>query len=102
VLLWLADFLAASPIGQVDPAVWADRLDTVAAPLLDAFFRFHQEVVAPPPLLTGIDLMHELSLSPSAAIGRILDELLEAQAAGEIRSREEALALAQEIHSTLA
>lgn len=102
VLLWLARFLAASPIGPVDPVAWGHRLDATAAPLLDAFFRHHQQIVSPPPLITGADLMRELALTPGATIGKMLDEVLEAQAAGEIRSREEAIELAREIYAGLA
>jgi hypothetical protein len=43
------------------------------------------------------DLLVELELSPGPEIGRLLEVLREAQAAGEVRTREEALALAERI-----
>jgi len=97
VLLWLARFIATSSTGLVDPVEWSNRLDNVAAPLLDAFFRHHQQIVSPPPFLTGEDLMQELSLPPGPVIGKLLTELLEAQAAGEITSRGDALAHARDM-----
>ena len=101
VILALARFLAEFPsTGMVDPAQWGSLLDEAAAPLLDAFFRHHQQIVSPPPLLTGNDLMEELALSPGPAMGWLIAELLEAQAAGEIRTRGEALALARHLLDT--
>jgi hypothetical protein len=42
-------------------------------------------------LITGNDLMNEFKLAPGKDIGRMLDMIREAQAAGEIHTREEAL-----------
>ncbi len=52
-------------------------------------------VVAPPRLLRGDELMAALELPPGPALGRLLEEIREAQAAGEISTREEALKLAR-------
>jgi hypothetical protein len=58
--------------------------------------RFHEEEsISPPKLIGGDELMAELNLSPGSLIGRLLETLREAQAAGEISNREEALALAR-------
>lgn len=65
--------------------------------LLEHFFRRYTQTIAPPPLLTGDDLIHELGLQPGPAIGRLLEAIREAQAAGEVRSRGAALALARRI-----
>jgi poly(A) polymerase len=48
----------------------------------------------PPRLVTGDDLMRHLDLPPGPLVGRLLDRIEEARAAGEIASREDALALA--------
>jgi poly(A) polymerase len=56
--------------------------------------RWHAQGV-PGPLVTGDDLVRELGLEPGPPVGRLLAELAEAQFAGEIRTREEALALAR-------
>jgi tRNA nucleotidyltransferase/poly(A) polymerase len=102
VLLMLAGYLAAH-WPTVDAQDWGHLLEEVAAPLLDAAFRRHQQVIAPPPLLTGDDLKQHLNLPPGPHIGQITERLLEEQAAGEIRTRSQALRLARrladEIHS---
>jgi len=47
------------------------------------------------PLIGGADLMDLLNLKPSPLIGRLLNAIREAQAVGEVRDRDEALALAE-------
>ena len=47
------------------------------------------------PLVSGNDLMAELGLPSGKRIGELLEAIREAQAAGEIGTREEALALAR-------
>jgi len=93
VLLALADHLATwGP--NLDEECWVQRLE-VAETLLTHWFEHHEETVSPPPLLTGDDLMAELDLEPGPQIGRLLEAVREAQAAGEVRTRQEALALAR-------
>ena len=46
-------------------------------------------------LLTGHDIMNEFRLSPGPAVGRLLRAVSEAEAGGEVRNRQEALALAK-------
>jgi len=88
VLLSLADHLATwGPTLQEKR--WAQRLE-VAEALLFHYFERYNETVVPPPLITGHDLMAELELEAGPAIGRLLETLREAQAAGEVRTREEA------------
>jgi hypothetical protein len=45
--------------------------------------------------VTGHDLMSDLGMSPGPELGRILKELVEAEAAGEVTTREQALCYAQ-------
>ena len=93
VLLSLADHLATwGPNLQEER--WTRRLE-VARGLLSHYFEKHSETIAPPPLLTGRDVMEELGLGPGPEVGRLLELIREAQAAGEVRTREEALALAR-------
>ena len=47
-------------------------------------------------LLNGRDLMEHLGVEPGPLIGQLLETVIEAQAAGEIKTWEEALALAHE------
>jgi putative nucleotidyltransferase with HDIG domain len=59
--------------------------------------RFTDEtVVRPPKLISGRDLMAEFGLEEGHLLGELLEAVREAQAAGEISTREEALALARE------
>jgi poly(A) polymerase len=96
-LLTLADHLATwGPNLQQRERCWARRLE-VAETLIAHYFERHEETVAPPPLVTGRDLMAELGLDPGPEIGRLLEALREAQAAGEVRTRDEALALVRQI-----
>lgn len=69
----------------------------VVATLLEHYFRRYTQTIAPAPLLTGNDLMRELGLQPGPVIGQVLEAIREAQAAGEVRSRSAALALARRI-----
>ena len=56
--------------------------------------RFQDEaVMTPPKLIGGDELMSELGLSPGPRVGELLELIREAQAAGEIATREEALEL---------
>jgi poly(A) polymerase len=56
---------------------------------------------APAPLLRGDDLARELGISPGPELGRLLEELSAARYAGEITSREEALASAHRLIGTM-
>lgn len=90
-LLSLADIL-----GAWGPALpnrhWLQRLDVVTT-LLGTYFD-QMDVVAPPPLVNGHDLMAVLNLPPGPEIGRLLEAIREAQATGEVRTRQAALELA--------
>lgn len=92
-LLTLADYL-----GMVGATLtlhgWIAHIQTVR-PLLEGYFQRRHEVVAPPPLISGRDLMSELGLTPGPVVGRLLRNILEAQATGEITNREQALDLAR-------
>jgi putative nucleotidyltransferase with HDIG domain len=95
VLLSLADHLATwGPNLQEER--WARRLE-VAQTLLTHWFDRYEETVEPPPLVTGGELIAELRLEPGPQVGRLLRALQEAQAAGEVRTREDAMALARRL-----
>jgi poly(A) polymerase len=95
VLLCLADHLATwGP--NLREERWARRLE-VAQMLLTHWFERYDETVCPPSLISGDDLMAELGLESGPKVGRLLRALQEAQAAGEVRTRDEALALLRRI-----
>jgi putative nucleotidyltransferase with HDIG domain len=94
-LLSLADDRATA--GYRDDADGSSRevaeyqalLETVRA-LLDAYFNQQGSVVAPAPLLTGRDLIDQFGLEQGPTIGRLLAGMGEAQATGQVTTREEA------------
>lgn len=95
VLLSLADHVATyGP--TLEPDRWARRLE-VARSLLNHYFQRHGETIAPPALITGSELIEALGIEPGPMVGRLLEAVREAQAAGEVRTREEALALARRL-----
>ncbi len=58
--------------------------------------QYEEQISRPQRLLTGNDLMKALGLPPGPAIGRLLRAIEEAYAAGEIGTRDDALALARQ------
>lgn len=87
VLLALADALAVWGRGLTQTR-WRALLRS-AMGLFKAYFEQPTEIVAPPALLNGHDLI-AMGLQPGPQMGRILEALREAQAAGEITTREAA------------
>jgi len=67
--------------------------------LLNRFFHAVQTVIAPPPMIDGNGLMAELKLKPGKHIGELLEAIREAQASGEVHSREDAITLAKQIEN---
>lgn len=95
-LLSLADTLAT--YGPTMPHdIWAHHLDVVRK-LLQAWWENPDERISPPALISGHDLIDELALEPGPQIGQILEAVREAQASNQIRTREEALDMARELH----
>jgi poly(A) polymerase len=95
LLLSMADHLATH--GQeIDRATWVERLGMIAE-MFETYFSQHAEIVAPPPLVNGNDIMQELGLPPGKQIGVILEAIREAQASGEVLTREEALTVARRV-----
>ena len=88
-LLALADYLGTYGV-VLDSHTWIAYLDTIQM-LLTRYFLHHDSAVAPPPFITGQDILSIFDLSPGPRIGKILNGLREAQAIGEISNKEEAL-----------
>jgi poly(A) polymerase len=88
IFLNLADHLAARG-PQLDPEEWREHAREMAY-VLEERFR-EQSIVIPLKLIDGHDLIDILGLSPGPRIGGLLEAVREAQAAGEVVSREEAL-----------
>ncbi len=93
ILLTLADLRAV--YGHTLPQeVWAAALD-VCRYLLEHRLEHPQESVDPPRLVDGHMLMEALQLSQGPVIGQLLEAIREAQACGEVHTREQALAFAR-------
>ena len=91
IYLAMADYLAAK-----GPEVVAERWANHARMLGNLLQAGREKAPArgPQRLLTGHDLMQQFDLPPGPLIGRLLAQIDEARAAGEVATREEALALA--------
>ena len=92
-LLTLAD-LRATYEQTLPQETWAACLDVVRT-MLEAWFEKREQQIAPPLLVDGNDLMRELNLQPGPLIGTLLEAVREAQAVGEVSTREQALELAR-------
>ena len=96
-LLSLADSLATyGP--ELPQDLWGHQIDVVRT-LLEAWWERPAELISPPALIDGYDLMQALNLEPGPEVGRLLELVREAQASGEVHDREGALALARESHA---
>jgi tRNA nucleotidyltransferase/poly(A) polymerase len=92
-LLSLAD-LQATYEQTLPQETWAAALEVVRA-MLEAWYEKKEEQVTPQPLVDGNVLMQEFSLSPGRKIGELLEAIREAQAVGEVSTKEQALGLAR-------
>jgi tRNA nucleotidyltransferase/poly(A) polymerase len=73
------------------PAVaWRQQIEVVRD-LWDAYWHHRETQIAPPLLLSGHDLI-ALGIQPGPEIGQLLERLRQEQAAGEIDTRQQALA----------
>jgi tRNA nucleotidyltransferase/poly(A) polymerase len=93
VLVSLADCLGKYA-GAPPEDAWARRVEA-ARQLLQAFYEQRAQCIDPVDLVSGSDLISLLGLQPGPVIGRLLELVREAQAAGEIDSRDDAIALAR-------
>jgi tRNA nucleotidyltransferase/poly(A) polymerase len=98
LLTALADFLGTRderPLGHLHQYL-------VHAAQMLAFVYSERGVEAPAlrPLVDGRTLMRDLGIQPGPALGRLIDQLAEAQAAGEIVNPEDALQLARSLVSS--
>ena len=90
--LAMADVLAARG-PDLSPERWANYARMVSA-VLESGAEQPGNRTGNPPLINGHDLMDSLDLPPGPRIGSLLERLREAEAVGEISSREDAIELA--------
>ncbi len=87
----------ADHLGTVGPRVTPEgfrRHLALISYILQVRFR-EEEVVKPPKLVDGGDVCSDLGIEPGPLVGRLLEAVREAQAAGGVTTKEEALALAR-------
>jgi poly(A) polymerase len=94
ILLALAD-VRGTQANTITQDTWVAYLD-LARILLENYWERPEEVVSPPHLVDGHDLMNELGLKPGPSLGQLLEIIRENQAAGKIENREQALSFARE------
>ena len=94
IVLALADTLSTR-----GHAFTPDDVATAQADLLDLLHRYWQGKAQrqAPPLLDGESIMQVLGIPPSPRVGEILAQLKDAQALGQIHSREEALSFIHQL-----
>lgn len=90
-LLSLADLMGIYQ-HTLPQQVLARHLDVLRA-LLEAYWEQQEEIIAPPALLDGRDLIKTFKLKPGPKIGQLLEAVQEAQAAGDVLNKEDALSL---------
>jgi len=99
VLLGLAD-LRGTRGHTLTQETWIAALD-VARILLENYWEKPKEIIAPPRLLDGNELMSELNLEPGRLVGQLLEAIREGQATGKIENREQALDFARQYTENL-
>ncbi len=75
---------------------WLMRVDR-ARTLLSAYYDLHDQIVAPPPVVNGDDLLQAINQPRGAWVGRALERIREAQVLGEVTTAEAAIALAWQV-----
>jgi poly(A) polymerase len=96
--LCLADHLAARA-SALNLDEWREHC-RMTEYVLDKHFTV-TDTVTPPKILDGHEIMSIFNLDPGPMIGRLLEEIREAQAAGEIATREEAVAYVKRLLSEM-
>lgn len=87
----------ADHLGSVGPRInWDGFRAHVALTSYVLRLRFGEEqIVSPPRLVDGDELMAALAIEPGPLVGELLEAVREAQAAGEVGTKEQALELAR-------
>ncbi|MCB9452064.1 MAG: CCA tRNA nucleotidyltransferase [Anaerolineaceae bacterium] len=93
-LLTLANTLGTAGV-ELDQDAWLMVVDRVRV-LLSAYYDQYETLVEPPTLIDGNALMQRLGLRPGQIVGKLLDMIREAQAAGEVQTADDAVRCAQD------
>ena len=99
LFLSLADHLATRG-PNLEISGWQEHARVVEYVLSQHFAQ--EKLIVPPKLISGHDLINTFGLNPGPKIGKLLEAVREAQASGEITTREEALSYIREHRLTKA
>lgn len=91
----LADHLATYAL-EPEESGW-QRLVDLAASMMGSYLDRGADQAKQRSLLTGHDLLRDFELSPGPLIGELLEAVREAQAIGEVRTRDEAMELVRRL-----
>lgn len=94
LFLSLADHLASRG-PNLDPAAWGEHTRLVDYVIRQRIEK--EKIIIPPKLVSGYDIMNILGGSPGPVVGKALEAVREAQAAGEVVTRQEALAFVKKL-----
>jgi putative nucleotidyltransferase with HDIG domain len=94
-LLALADVLGTHG-ASLSSDVWTRQVEVVRV-LLEAWWEHNEEIISPAPILNGRDVMESGGLEPGPEVGRLLETLREAQATGQVHTRQEAIDFIREL-----
>ena len=94
-LLALADYLGMVNY-TIEQDAWIGVIDQIDR-LFEAYFLEYDTIVLPPVLVDGNALMAALDLKPGPAVGNLLLQIREGQAAGEVTTEAEAVDLARRL-----
>jgi hypothetical protein len=92
-LLFLADILATRPV-DAEPQ-WTSVLAVVGRTVRGYFTE--PNIANPQPLVNGRELMEALGVQEGPVVGHLIETIREAQAAGSVRTRAQALACASRV-----
>lgn len=95
----LADHLAARG-PQLDITKWQEHTHLIEYVLTES--QQEEKAIKPPKLIDGHDVIRKFELKPGPCIGKLLEQVREMQATGEITTTEEALAVVQKALTTTA
>ena len=90
----LADYLAARG-PRLDPNDWRDIAGKIRYVLMYKLQQVQED--GPSKLVSGDDLLQSLDLTPGPLVGRLLEGIREAQAAGEVATKKEGLSYAEKL-----
>ncbi len=95
-LLSLADYLATVDT-TLSTEAWGQYLQAIDVLLDGHYGESPNNVTALPALITGTDLIRACHLKSGPQVGELLEQIKEAQAAGEVNDRVQAIALARQL-----